>query len=747
MVHVRTVAADVAFVWTVAVADEGGQVVKIGWLGSIEDIAVGVEEAMNTLSAQSAGYLDKCRAVRQVGEAAYAPVSVSDAAATLQQAVARPSVQQRLLGTVSPVPATTIDQHPAAAVATNTDMRTIELNKDQHTQLLEIHDETAEPRAQLLERMHKWAEAAQLWREAGNKVEAERCVRTVIMPHLLLIALNKPDAWPALAQEAVNELDKIGVSLGGGTGDALAALAEDPQDLESLGKKLARLSHWHGSKSPAMKAVLDILRFQLLQRRVILLVHDSNFVNLTVDLSQTLLQRTKSGMNALLQLLADLALLDSRQGALPDQLAFSKDLSLPPGHVVITPMIVKAVHVVSGTTKGDLVVVDAKTLRARLSEVFTAQLRGAVGDMNMLMTKLIQRMEYISLTLHKREDAHKDALERFYIQLAAFDLVQGLKSRTGDNSLQAPIGWFRTIFPAMTIGLNHVEVAQIRTSEGIQDAYLGHLATTGAFSEGHILRPLCLIGSCRGVIPVPTIKHLAQLHRGLTLIHAQRDQPNCFLQGIRSLVGYFFQVEDTNAIADDADPALRQTVMPLMNLILTKRHAVWDLVETKLTRIDRARFQTRLAILLLLVDFNFGSSEEQMHSTIVGALTSDKRHGGIVINGNALHEGDLAFHLEELRSAGEHVLVCLSRVDGATDNYEHHRDLAHLPRRVVVVCPDPSTRLVNIYGHTEPGTSFVVVEQFPFQQRRLVLDADRETPQVDEDRHDPARSNSPSLAV
>ncbi|KAJ3351594.1 hypothetical protein GGF32_004235 [Allomyces javanicus] len=60
---------------------------------------------------------------------------------------------------------------------------------------------------------------------------------------------------------------------------------------------------------------------------------------------------------------------------------------------------------------------------------------------------------------------------------------------------------------------------------------------------------------------------------------------------------------------------------------------------------------------------------------------------------------------------------------------------------------NPSTRLVNIYGHTEPGTSFVVVEQFPFQQRRLVLDADRETPQVDEDRHDPARSDSPSLAV
>ncbi|KNE63821.1 hypothetical protein AMAG_19069 [Allomyces macrogynus ATCC 38327] len=181
----------------------------------------------------------------------------------------------------------------------------------------------------------------------------------LVMPHLLVLALIKPEAWTALAQEAMDELHKAGVSLGGGIGGALAALAEDPQDLESLGKKLTRLSPWHGSKSLDLKVVLEIVRFQALQRRVILLAHNNNFVDLMAKLAQMQLQRTKSAMSALLQLLAELLLLNFRQGALPELLAFSKDLHLLPGHVVISPVIVKAVIVVSGAAKGDLVVVGA----------------------------------------------------------------------------------------------------------------------------------------------------------------------------------------------------------------------------------------------------------------------------------------------------------------------------------------------------------------------------------------------------
>ncbi|KNE71872.1 hypothetical protein AMAG_16301 [Allomyces macrogynus ATCC 38327] len=659
---------------------------------------------------------------------------------------------------------------------------------------LNVQENRFDLNATVFERMHKWTEAAQLWREAGNKVEAERCVRTVVMPHLLVLALNKPDAWPALAQEAVAELDKTGVSLGGGIDDALAALAEDPQDLESLGKKLARLSHWHGSKSPAIEAVLEILRFQALQRRVILLAHDSYFVDLTVELSQTLLQRTKSGMNALLQLLADLPLLDSRQGALPDLLAFSKDLSLPPGHVVISPVIVKAVHVVSGATKGDLVVVDAKTLRARMSEVLTAQLRGAVAEMNMLMTKLIQRMEYISLTLHKREDAHKDALERFYIQLAAFDLIQDLKSRTGDNSLQAPIGWFRTIFPANVFGLDYAELAQIRVSKGVQNAFRGLLTSSGSLSEGHVLRSLCLMGSFRGVIPAPPVQHLAQLHRGLMLIHFRyhhadpRAQLHLYF-GCQALIEYFRHVYFMDEIADDVDPFdflfhlektaalmlvlatrfnsliisdrlltllepidpvaigarlgsfdvdhrdqswkprtryaefdLRDTMVPLIGKILAKDHAVWRLVETKLTRIDRARFQTRLAAFLLLVHFNYGPRYQKMHSTIVEALVSDKRHGGIVIREDALRKEEYQDHLNELSVAGEKVIVCLNRESGMYDAAMQNRDLKALPRRVVVQCPNNSTWWVNLNGHGGSGAT----QSKPFEMRRLDIDQDED---------------------
>ncbi|KAJ3365291.1 hypothetical protein GGF32_009796 [Allomyces javanicus] len=659
---------------------------------------------------------------------------------------------------------------------------------------LNVQEKRYELNAPVFERMHKWTEAAQWWREAGNKAEAERCVRTVVMPHLLVLALSKPDAWPALAQEAVDELDKTGVSLGGGIGELLAALAEDPQDLESHGKKLAWLSHWHGSKIPAMKAVLEILRFQALQRRVTLLAHDTNFVDLTVELSQMLLQRTKSGINALLQLLADLPLLDSRQGALPDLLAFSKDLSLPPGHVVISPVIVKAVHVVSGATKGDLVVVDAKTLRARLSEVITAQLRSAVGDMNMLMTKLIQRMEYISLTLHKREDAHKDALERFYIQLAAFDLVQDLKSRTGDNSLQAPIGWFRTIFPANVFGLDYGELAQIRVSKGTQNAYRGLLTSSGSLSEGHVLRSLCLMGSFRGVIPAPPIQHLAQLHRGLMLIHLRyhANDPAASVHlyfGCKALVDYFTHVYYMNEIGDDVDPFdflfhlektaalmlvlatrfnsliisdrlltllepidpvaigarlgsfdwdhrdqswkprtryaefdLRDTIVPLIGKVLAKDHAVWRLVETKLTRIDRARFQTRLAAFLLLVHFNYGPRYQKMHSTIVEALVSDKRHGGIVVREDALRKEDYRDHLNELHVAGEKVIVCLNRESGMYDAAMQNRDLKALPRRVVVQCPNNQTWWVNLNGHGGSGAT----QSKPFEMRRLDLDQDED---------------------
>ncbi|KAJ3374036.1 hypothetical protein GGF31_008252 [Allomyces arbusculus] len=659
---------------------------------------------------------------------------------------------------------------------------------------LNVQERKSDLNAPVFERMHKWIEAAQLWREAGNKVEAERCVRTVVMPYLLVLALNKPDAWPTLAQGAVDELGNTSVGLGGGISDTLMALAEDPQDLESLGKKLARLSHSHGSKNPALKAVLEVLRFQALQRRVILIAHDTNFVDLTVELSQSLLQRTKSGMSALLQLLADLLLLDSRQGALPDLLAFSRDLSLPPGHVVISPVIVKAVHVVSGATKGDLVIVDAKTLRARLSEVLTAQLRGAVADMNMLITKLIQRMEYISLTLHKREDAHKDALERFYIQLAAFDLVQDLKSRTGDNSLQAPIGWFRTIFPANVFGLDYAELAQIRVSKGVQNAYLGLLTNSGSLSEGHVLRSLCLMGSFRGIIPAPPVQHLAQLHRGLMLIHlryhANDPAANVHLYfGCKALMDYFEHVYFVNEIADDVDPFdflfhlektaalmlvlatrfksliiserlltllepidpvaigarlgsfdwdqrdqswkprtryaefdLRDKILPLIGKILAKDHAVWRLVEAKLTRIDRARFQTRLAAFLLLVHFNYGPRHQKIHSTIVEALVSDRRHGGIVVREDALRKEEYQEHLNELRVAGEKVIVCLNGENGMYDAAMQNRDFKALPRRVVVQYPAKNTWWVNLNGHGGSGAA----QSKPFEMRRLDLDQDED---------------------
>ncbi|KNE63779.1 hypothetical protein AMAG_08859 [Allomyces macrogynus ATCC 38327] len=119
------------------------------------------------------------------------------------------------------------------------------------------------------------------------------------------------------------------------------------------------------------------------------------------------------------------------------------DLSMELGLVVISPVAANALSSVACVFKGDLVDVDIETLHANLFEVVPDQIRDMVADMNVLVSILVPRMEYYSLTQHCHSDAHKDLLDRFFLQLAAFDLVQEIMLRLVDADLQAPTSQLR----------------------------------------------------------------------------------------------------------------------------------------------------------------------------------------------------------------------------------------------------------------------------------------------------------------
>ncbi|KNE63820.1 hypothetical protein AMAG_08890 [Allomyces macrogynus ATCC 38327] len=260
--------------------------------------------------------------------------------------------------------------------------------------------------------------------------------------------------------------------------------------------------------------------------------------------------------------------------------------------------------------------------------------------MNMLMTKLIQRMKYISLTLHRREDVHKDALEQFYIQLVTFELVQALQSRMGDNSLQAPIGWFRTIFLANVFGLDYAELAQIRD-------YFCHVYFMD--ENGDVVHPFDFLFHLEKtaallLVLATQFDSLIISDRLLTLLEPIDPM------AIGARLGSFDWdkcEQSWKARTRYAEFDLRDTIVPLIGKILAKDHAVWRLVKTKLTRIDRARFQTRLAVFLLLVYFNYGPRFQKLHSATVETLVSDKRHGEIVVREDVLRKEEYQEHLNE----------------------------------------------------------------------------------------------------
>ncbi|KAJ3362796.1 hypothetical protein GGF31_001326 [Allomyces arbusculus] len=605
--------------------------------------------------------------------------------------------------------------------------------------LLNVQEKKFELNAPIYERMYEWAEAARQWGKSGDQVKAARCARVLVVPHLLALAIGNFDDWPLLAKAAMDEMARCGVNLGGSIIAMLGAVGEHAKLPHVLLEKLGEIP-CSDCDAATIKPVMALLRARTLHRHSGTLINDKGFDGWTVDLVQKLLMCTKAAMNVYLQLLSDLAHLDSRQGILPDLLAYAKDISVPHSHVLVAHVVLEALQIESGVTKvaakgdrkdfahvdakgggngdsgkddakgparvdvksdfnvadmaeardalqvgtkdnkrraprrsgrveakgeragqaegettaqaddmgdaygpgdlksgegdtkgdgkgdakdavraeskgntkGDLVMVKSQTLRARLSQVLTERLSNTAHILVEFLGKILRRMEHAGAKLSTRDARHQAALDRFYLQLAAFDLMLDIRSRTGDQSLPSPpIGWFRSLFPASISGINAVELAQIRKSNEVQVAYRGLLdfSSGGNFAAGNVVRALCLMGSYHGEFPGPPDQpaFLCRLHEGLTRIHLPYDMRDGsrhwhLYDGCRALFDCFSQVLNMKKLHKTVDVLdllfhLERTVTLL--LALTMRFDSVVLTErlmTLLDTIDPALFSAHLAL-------------------------------------------------------------------------------------------------------------------------------------------------------
>ncbi|KNE71919.1 hypothetical protein AMAG_16343 [Allomyces macrogynus ATCC 38327] len=604
---------------------------------------------------------------------------------------------------------------------------------------LNVQEQKYELNAPIYERMHEWAEAAQQWGKSGDQVKAALCARVLVVPHLLALAIGKYDDWPTLAKAATDEMARCGVNIGGSIVATLEVIGAHTNFPQLLLEKLGNVSCSDRDAATIMP-VMSLLRARTLHRYIGTLINDKTFGEWTVDLVQEMLMHTKAAMNVYLNLLSDLAHLDSRQGILPALLAYAKDISVPHGHVLAAHIVLEALQIESGASKaaakgdqkdsahadakgggnndsgkgdssrpalvdaksdangadigeakgapqvgakgnkrrapkrsarveakgegddqvkgtraaqaddtgdahgtgslksgegdtkgdgksdakdaarveskcnvkGDLVMVKSETLCARLSKALTERLCTAARILVDFLSKIIRRMEHAGAKLATRDARHQAALDRFYLQLAAFELMLDIRSRTGDQSLPAPpSGWFRSLFPASISGINAVELAQIRKSNEVQVAYRGllDLSSGSGFAAGNVVRALCLMGSYHGEFPSPPDQpaFLCRLHEGLTRIHLpyeMRDGSRHWhlYDGCRALFDCFSQVltmKRLHKTVDVLDLLFHLERATTLLLVLTMRFDSVVLTErlmTLLDTIDPALFSAHLAL-------------------------------------------------------------------------------------------------------------------------------------------------------